>query len=183
MADNFRQMKAIGDSFSLRDLKLLRCGKCDGFSWYIGSYRLPMSAGDSVSVSDIRLGSRSVQLASNVVQLAYVDVTGTKLDGVTELDVIDQLKIDLYCGCTFAGAGESCALLRKASQDLHDDSLREHWFIGEDYAHDMFGSSKSVPSPAEIAEHLETETIPSIFRALVTLDVKHQHFNGMQLRV
>lgn len=150
-----------------RNLRILLTGKKDGFKWYIGEYDLPFSAAKIVDPTTFKT------LMTTVVRLAYVDVTGTKLDGITNTSVIDELGIDLYCGCTFAGSGEMAALLRKDSQ------LRDHWFIGEDYAHDMFAKS---PATEDIAKHLESETIPSIVKALVVLDIKDPNFNGQEVR-
>lgn len=59
---------------------------------------------------------------------------------------------------------------------------REHWFIGEDYAHNMFGKHESLMTPEKIAEHLETKTIPSIMKALVTLDAKDPDFSGQDVQ-
>lgn len=152
-----------------RNLRILLTGKKDGFKWYIGEYDLPFFAAKIVDPST------SKTLMTTIVRLAYVDVTGTKLDGITNTSVIDELGIDLYCGCTFAGAGEMAALLMKDSQ------LRDHWFVGEDYAHDMFGMQAPVKLEY-IAKHLESETIPSIVKALVVLDIKDPNFNGQEVK-
>ena len=45
----------------------------------------------------------------------------------------------------------------------------------------MFGKHESLMTPEKIAEHLETETIPSIMKALVVLDVKDPDFNGQDV--
>lgn len=153
--------KRILDTDNWRNLRVLLTGETDGFKWYVGEYKLPFSF-----VTDPDTLTR---LTSNIVRLAYVDVTGTKLNGITNTSVIDELGIDLYCGCTFTGTGEAAGLLRS----YESGSLKDHWFIGEDYAHAII--SKSV-APEDIAKHLELETIPSIVKALVVLDVKNLDF-------
>ena len=139
-----------------RNSKIILSGEKDGFKWYVGEYDLPFSLGNFVDPSSLKPST------SSIVRLAYVDVTGTKLDGITSTSSIDDLGIDLYCGCTFAGAIEDAMVLKNNIKD-------GKWFIGEDYAH---GSFEDPIPPEDIAKHLESETIPSIIKALVTLDVK-----------
>lgn len=171
--EDLRMVKAMGETLNdWRNLRVLLTGEKDGFKWYIGEFELPFASQGILDPETLK------PMASNIVRLAYVDVTGTKLDGIIDTAVIDALGIDLYCGCTFAGAGEMAGLLRK----LDDRLQREHWFIGEDYAHNMFGKHESLMTPEKIAEHLETETIPSIMKALVTLDVKDPDFNGQDVQ-
>jgi len=131
-------------------LRLCLSGKKDGIAWYIGEYNMP--------ISDQQM----------VVRLAYVDVTSTKLDGITDTSYIDSLGINFYGGCTFAGAGENIALFRK----IGTKNEKNHWFLGEDYAHNLFVRQSPIFSVEKIAEHLELETIPSIFKTLVFLDVE-----------
>ena len=166
-------VKAMGESLNdWRNLRVLLSGEKDGFKWYIGEFELPFASQGALDPETLK------PMVSNIVRLAYVDVTGTKLDGITDTSVINALGIDLYCGCTFAGAGEMAGLLRK----LDDKIQREHWFIGEDYAHDIFRKHESLMTPEEIAKHLETETIPSIMKALVVLDIKDPDFNGQEVQ-
>lgn len=144
-----------------QNIRLCSSGKKDGFKWYIGEYELPFVSGKMIHPSSF------TPMTSSIVRVAYVDVTGTKLDGITNTGTIDELGIELYCGCTFAGSSESAELLRRI-EELDGD----HWFIGEDYAHDLFGKPEKSITIEQIANHLEQETIPSIIKALVTLDVK-----------
>ncbi len=145
--------------------KLLKTGKTDGFKWYIGEYYLPSFIG--------------VEFKPYAMRLAYVDVSGTKLDGVVDTRVVDKLGVNLYCGCTFAGSGESSSLLRSI-----DGSL-DRWYVGEDYGHDYghdYGQSQTPSSDLSAIElHIENETIPSIVKALVELDIKNPNFNGTTL--
>lgn len=147
-----------------RNSRILLTGEKDRFKWWIGEYDLPFSCKSVIDPISLR------PMRNTIVRLAYVDVTGTKLDGITNTSVIDELGIDLYCGCTFAGTGEMAALLKKESQ------LRDHWFIGEDYAHDIFDMTEQSIPVEQIGKHLEIETIPSILKALVVLDVKDLDF-------
>lgn len=164
-------VKAMGETLNdWRNLRVLLSGEKDGFKWYIGEFELPFASQGILDPETLK------PMMSNIVRLAYVDVTGTKLDGITNTQMIDELGIDLYCGCTFAGFGEMASLLRKELQ------LRDHWFIGEDYAHDIFGMSEKTIPVEQIGKHLEIETIPSILKALVVLDVKDPDFNSQEVR-
>ena len=152
-----------------RHPRLLKSGETDGFKWYIGEYDLPFPRKilDPLSLAP---------LDTSTIRLAYVDVTGTKLDGISDVGVINRLGIELFCGCTFAGQGEHSSLLR------HANAGRERWFIGEDYAHGQFGfSSDSVPEADAnaIEEHIKTETIPSIIKSLVKIDLSNPNFDGV----
>lgn len=152
-----------------RHPRLLKSGETDGFKWYIGEYDLPFPR-------KILDPSSLMPLDTSTIRLAYVDVTGTKLDGISDVDVINRLGIELFCGCTFAGQGEHSSLLR------HANAGRERWFIGEDYAHGQLGfSSDSVPEADAnaIEEHIKTETIPSIIKSLVKIDVSNPNFDGV----
>jgi hypothetical protein len=159
-----KRMLGTGD---WRNLRALLAGETDGFKWYVGEYEVPFSPGCFVTNPNTLTRS-----TSNVVRLAYVDVTRTKFDGIVDTQMIDELGVDLYRGCTFAGLGKDSCFFRKFG--TKDD--QEHWFIGEDYAHDMFGMSEKTIPVEQIGKHLETETIPSILKALVVLDVNDLDF-------
>lgn len=150
---------------------LLKFGESDGFKWYIGEYHLPFSS---------ICGPATLEPVSPTVRIAYVDVTGTKLDGVTDFRVVDHADIDLHCGCTFAGTGEMASLLRCTVQDSQN-----RWYIGEDYAHSTFdlihGSTEEAAKLETIEAHLKNETIPSIIKALVEIDLKNPDFDGQTI--
>lgn len=146
-------------------VSLVKSGESNGFKWHILFYTIP-SLGD---------------LLPTTIYLAYVDVTGTKLDGILDTEVVNKLGVDLHCGCTFVGPAENAGYLLSAA-----DVDRHHWFIGEDYCHgedcQMSGPAWTAYStsispqkntPETIEKHLIEETIPSLIKALLMVDIRH----------
>lgn len=143
--------------FEWRHDRILKVGETDGFKWYIGAFDFP---------GYLNLANMMAS-GTNVVYLAYVDVSGTSLDGIVDTETVDELGINLFGGCTFVGPGENIALLRDSKFD------REAWFIGEDYMHPKARNSDPDITIEDIENHLKTETIPTLTKALIMIDLKH----------
>lgn len=152
-------VKAMGrtSEFDWRHARILKAGETDGFKWYIRAFDFP---GFLNSAGMIASGT-------NVVYHAYVDVSGTSLAGIVDAETVDELGINLFGGCAFAGPGENIALLRESKID------REAWFIGEDYMHPKACNSDPDITIEDIENHLKTETIPTLMKALIMVDLKH----------
>ena len=156
------------DSIGAEDFipAILKSGETDGFKWYIGACQFPI------------YDQCIHRLAKAPLKLAYVDVTSTKLDGIDDFEYINSLGVDLHCGCTFSGPGDNASLLRLV------DNAENRWFVGEDYAHNI-----GLINPLEntsvqmIEEHLKNETIPSILKALVLLDLAMPEENDRKIHI
>ena len=162
--DDFDADSAMAEDF--RSPTILKSGETDGFKWYIGVCLFPI------------YDHYKRQLTNASLKLAYVDVTSTKLDGIDDLEYINSLGVDLHCGCTFSGPGDDASLLR-----LVDDA-EKRWFVGEDYAHSIdLGNPLEDASVQVIEEHLKNETIPSILKALVLLDLEMPEENDRKIHI
>lgn len=148
-----------------RNDKLLVEGETRGFKWWIGSYEMPRGITNPTTLWTSNFN----------VYLAYVDVTGTKLNGITDFEAINSLKINFYNGCTFAGPAENASVLR-----LSEKIKKDWWVIGEDYLDISwnFSDPELIENPVRfISRHLETETIPSLEKALIMVDLGVQTGN------
>lgn len=154
-----------------RNNELLASGVSDGFKWYVGCYDIP-----SIGISP-KVG------LTIPVYLAYIDVTGTKLDGVVDDVAVNELGVKFHndYSCSFVGPATNAELLRENGVD------DERWMIGEDYL-DIYYNLSSPTSFKEsifdkkttvkkISKHLEEVTIPSLIKALVLLDIKGEAEN------
>lgn len=144
-------------SLSQRNERLLKSGKTDGFEWFIGAFDLIVSHG------------------KEPIYLAYVDVSGTKLDGISETSVIDELGIEFCNGCTFAGRKDQISLFKTVDCEMLDP---KKWFLGEDYLRcDIFYRTTPPITVEDIEKHIKNETIPSLLKAFILMDLKKTYPN------
>lgn len=149
--------------YTVRHDRILASGEHDGFKWYVGCFDLP-----SVGIFQAK--------PTVPVYVAYIDVTGTKLDGICNLESLTSLNIKFHNNCcTFASSAENSSILRTIGIS-HD-----RWMIGEDYLDKYYLLSSSSDEDLIFNEHemaksisrrLEEETIPSLIKVLVLLDLK-----------
>lgn len=149
-----------------RNERVEASGEIDGFKWVIGSYDLLTF--DFCKKDDSIPNSR--------VYLAYVETTKTKLNGVVDTDVINNLEIEMHRGCTFTGPATNASILRLAGIE------NERWFIGEDYADFLYANPTSISLNAknmvkQIKKHIEKDIIPSLEKALIMVDLRAEDFS------